>query len=105
MKRGPHSIGGKTIEVSLCEPVMEHPNVEHQRAEKQEPACSIKVKGLSKINSLDTLEFYFENEKRSGGGSIKRFETHEEEDYATITFETEEGIDYFSLKYVFFFKV
>ena len=92
MEKGPHKIEGKTVEVSLCEPVKNRTLTDQkQEDEEEEPLCSIKVKGISNMKSLETLEYYFENAKRSGGGSVIKFEPHKEEDFAYVTFGAEDG--------------
>ena len=80
---------GQTVHVTLLEPVRQATRT--QVEEDEEPLCSIKVTGVSKIGSKDTMEYYFENQKRSGGGSIKLLEVHKEEDYAYVTFGAEDG--------------
>ena len=81
------------MEVSLYEPVRgqrKNAKVDGEEEDKA-PLCSIKVKGISRVHCLDTLEYYFENTRRSGGGTVIKFETHEEEDFAYVTFEEETG--------------
>ena len=78
---------GQTVHVTLLEPTRQTTLTQQE----EEPLCSIKVTGVSKIGSKDTIEFYFENQKRSGGGFIKLFDVHKEEDYAYVTFEAEDG--------------
>ena len=93
VERGQHKVAGTTVEVSLYEPVRgQRKNAKVVGEEEDEaPICSIKVKGISRVHSLDTLEYYFENTRRSGGGTITKFETYEEEDFAYVTFEEENG--------------
>ena len=57
-----------------------------------EPPKIIKVKGVDKSASRDTLEFYFENSRRSGGGEIEAVKSDDEDDDVIyITFKSSEG--------------
>ena len=53
--------------------------------------CNLQVRGFSQETSDDTLEYYFENKKRSGGGDIKHFQMDREEGCALITYEKQTG--------------
>lgn len=58
----------------------------------EEPHCTIKVKGVDKSASRDTVEFYFENTRRSGGGELESVKSDsEEEDVIYVTFKSEKG--------------
>lgn len=60
--------------------------------QEEEPKCTVKIKGVNKAASRDTLEFYFENERRSGGGEIDVIKSdEEEEDVLYVTFKKSEG--------------
>ena len=51
------------------------------------PICScIQVKGLRKETSRDTIELYFENNRKSGGGHVSHVEKTEK-DEALVYFE------------------
>ncbi|XP_053389478.1 uncharacterized protein LOC128552464 [Mercenaria mercenaria] len=55
---------------------------------KPDKPRTIKVKGVDKSTSRDTLEFYFENSRRSGGGEIENIRSDVEEgDVLYITFK------------------
>lgn len=71
------------------------PNSKLEEDEEGEPLCTIKVTGFSKLTSPDTMLHYFENAKQSGGGYLKDFVGHDEEDYAYVTFEQEDGLNPF----------
>ena len=86
--RGEHTVEGQTLQVTLLEPIR---HTTSSQGDDDEPFCSIKVTGVSKIESKDTMEYYFENQKRSGGGSIRLLEVNKEEDYAYVTFGNEDG--------------
>ena len=50
------------------------------------------------MKSMETLEYYFENTKRSGGGLTEKFEVYKEDDAAYITFEEEEGMCFYYIR-------
>ena len=55
----------------------------------QEPM--VRISGISSQVSLDTLELFFENAKRSGGGDIECIEMVEADEAAVITFSDKTG--------------
>ncbi|XP_053407527.1 protein mono-ADP-ribosyltransferase PARP14-like [Mercenaria mercenaria] len=48
---------------------------------------TIEARGFSESCSEDTLRFYFENTRRSGGGDIKSFTMNRDKGFAHITFQ------------------
>ena len=56
----------------------------------QEPM--VRISGMNSQISVDTLELFFENTKRSGGGDIESIEMFEADEAAVITFTDEAGI-------------
>ena len=54
------------------------------------PDC-ILIKNLKPGISLDNIELYFENERRSGGGPVREVNFNEGEDEAVVFFENWEG--------------
>lgn len=54
-------------------------------------AAMIKVTNIPNCTSKDALEFFFENRRRSGGGSIDHLEYDPDTKSAVITFEEPEG--------------
>ena len=56
-----------------------------------EAGCSIKVSGIPAGLSEDLLCLYFENTKRSGGGSVVKVVFSEDPGTAIITFEDAGG--------------
>ena len=56
----------------------------------QEPM--VRISGINSQISVDTLELFFENTKRSGGGDIESIEMVEADEAAVITFTDEAGI-------------
>ena len=51
----------------------------------------VRVSGISRSISDDMLELFFESEKRSGGGDIKKIDKYPASDMVIITFDDEEG--------------
>ena len=98
VKREQHIVSGKKIEVCLHQPNQptKQPVVSTERETLSEPQCIVRVEGISNVRSMETLKFYFDNARRSGGGGVKKFEVYKEDDEAYITFETEEGMLFFS---------
>ncbi|XP_062581102.1 protein mono-ADP-ribosyltransferase PARP14-like isoform X2 [Saccostrea cucullata] len=70
------------------------PSLEVESADQEEVMESeniLEVRGVSDRTSLDTVEMYFENTRRSGGGDIKNIE--EKEGVFYIVFEDESVIE------------
>ena len=55
----------------------------------QEPM--VRISGINSQISVDTLELFFENTKRSGGGDIESIEMVEADEAAVITFSDQTG--------------
>lgn len=53
--------------------------------------CTIEVSGFKDTTSKDSVEFYFENNKRSGGGNVEEVKGEMEDGILFITFEDEES--------------
>ena len=99
VEREQHKIGNKTIAVTLHEPkdkTRRQCSSSHSD-EEESPLCTVKVSGISKVESMETLQLYFENSKRSGGGALVEFEVYKEDDTAFLTFEEEQGRIYLGL--------
>lgn len=81
----------KKIEVSACYPESTENSDDEEGGEiggKVTPTLNrIEVKGVKPGTSDDTVLFYFENQRRSGGGDIQHLER--EDDVIYITFEDE----------------
>ena len=97
VERGNHHIGKNPVAVQLYVPNTVIPN-------RQTSACSmhlddqyrspktVKVIGVKEVKSLASLEYYFEDAKRSRGGDIIKFALDDRDaDVALITYKTEEG--------------
>ena len=50
----------------------------------------VRVSGISRSISDDMLELFFESEKRSGGGDIKKIDKYPASDMVIITYKEEE---------------
>ena len=61
------------------------------KEDEQSMLNAVKVTNISNLGHSDTLQFYFENARKSGGGTIVNFEVHEEDDFALVTFQEEKG--------------
>ncbi|OWF49179.1 Poly [ADP-ribose] polymerase 14 [Mizuhopecten yessoensis] len=55
--------------------------------EAPEDLSTIEVHGMSQNTTRDTIHYYFENKRKSGGGNIKELDFDAEKVIATITFE------------------
>ncbi|XP_053407521.1 protein mono-ADP-ribosyltransferase PARP14-like [Mercenaria mercenaria] len=60
---------------------------EYSSARRDDETDTIEVRKFSKDCSEDTLQFYFENKRRSGGGEIVSFSMQRDKGYAHITFK------------------
>jgi hypothetical protein len=57
---------------------------------------TVKVRGVDKTVSLETLTYYFESKKRSGGGPIMSIRpSDEDENVVIISFEDPKGNEIF----------
>ena len=65
---------------------------EEQEAESD--GCTIEVRGYKDTTSQDTIEMYFENTRRSGGGELEKIEEDEDEGMYLLTFESKEGLEF-----------
>ena len=74
LQKGPLSLAGFELTIS---PFVEGPMV--------------KISGISQNISEETLELYFENAKRSGGGEIKQIDMLPSMQAAIITFQDAAG--------------
>ncbi|XP_053389475.1 protein mono-ADP-ribosyltransferase PARP14-like, partial [Mercenaria mercenaria] len=87
-----HVIKKEKLNVALHVPTKQSKKSDKVKKEDKEdepePTKTIKVKGVDKSASRDTVEFYFENSRRSGGGEIENISSdEEEEDVIYITFK------------------
>ena len=78
MQRGPLSLAGSELTIA---PYIEQPMV--------------KISGVTQNISEETLELYFENTKRSGGGEIKSIDMFPSMQAAIITFEDTAGKNHY----------
>ena len=96
VERGQHKVNNKKIEVSLQQPNQRRPKTQSSTDAEppSESLCIVRVDGISNVKSMETLQYYFENAKRSGGGEMEDsgFEVYEEDDAVYITYKEEEGM-------------
>ena len=52
---------------------------------------TIEVHGLNPSSSSDAIELFFENKRRSGGGTVEHMELDTVNSIAFVTFESPEG--------------
>jgi hypothetical protein len=62
-----------------------------ESVDKQQSVKMIKVTNIPPGTSSDSITFFFENKRKSGGGDIGDLDYEEESQTAIITFEEEEG--------------
>ena len=55
-------------------------------------SMAVHIQGLGDNTAHETIALFFENEKRSGGGTIQDFFQDPESKAAFITFESREGL-------------
>ncbi|XP_053390551.1 uncharacterized protein LOC128553429 [Mercenaria mercenaria] len=88
-----HVIAKQKVSVALHTPSKQSKKsdkVKEKDKENEQSTKTIKVKGVDKSASIDTVEFYFENTRRSGGGEIEDIiRDEEEEDVIYITFKNQ----------------
>jgi len=53
--------------------------------------CAVLVTGITKDINIETLQMYFENERKSGGGEIKDFHLNKAQNSVVITFDSAKG--------------
>jgi hypothetical protein len=96
-EKGRHVIKNEKLNVKVHIPSKKSKKPDDMEEEKQEeeetePPNTIKVKGYNKSASRDTVECYFENSRKSGGGEIETIKSDDEdEDVLYITFKSTEG--------------
>ena len=99
VERGQHRINKKSVEITLHHPQQHRSPLRRtfrpNDTDTKEPAAdslwTVKVHCVSQIDSMETMQMYFENRRRSGGGQMVEFEVFKEEDMAYMTFDEEEG--------------
>ncbi|XP_025093181.1 uncharacterized protein LOC112563487 isoform X3 [Pomacea canaliculata] len=86
-----HVIGGTKVTVNLHEGATKASASETEQMMSKE-SCTVEVCGLSKQTSEETVVFYFENKRRSGGGPIQEIKRDLQHGRALITFEDHEAV-------------
>ena len=85
-----HKINGKPVTVSLLTTSRSSTKAEGSDLATPE-TCSVEVKGLGADTNEDTIQLYFENTRRSGGGPVEEFKYKQGSGVAIITFKEAEG--------------
>ena len=85
-----HKISGKPVTVSLLT-TCHYPTKGEGSNLATPETCSVEVKGLDADTNEDTIQFYFENKRRSGGGPVEEFKYKQGSGVAIITFKEAEG--------------
>ncbi|XP_062615772.1 N-myc-interactor-like [Saccostrea cucullata] len=68
-------------------------NVNKKGAEKVSgPLCTIEVRGMRETTSIDSVELYFDNKRKSGGGDLVEIKGEVEDGVLYVTFEDEETV-------------
>jgi hypothetical protein len=84
-----HVLKGESLNVKL----RQNPNIHSKLARTTHAASIVRVSGLKRIEAKETVEYYFKNGRRSGGGPIKSFVPVESDgDTYDITFQNTKGM-------------
>jgi poly [ADP-ribose] polymerase 10/14/15 len=99
-----HKIGSSLVNISVYSPpkstaasATPSPSSSQQQPKgslsptSSESSCAIQVKGLNPKTKRDTIQLYFENKRRSGGGPVKDLLYKEGSGVAMLTFEDAES--------------
>lgn len=93
LKKSPHKLNGQAVEVEEC--CVKSPQDVNKSAtttEGGQPSkLIVKVEEIPTSISSDSLLYYFENRKRSGGGEIQNID-YKGAGVAIITFTEDSGI-------------
>ena len=96
-ENSPHNVAGLCLHVSVFDDQEKGSADDHEGASRSEGDTSddaditIVASGISPDSSEDTVRYYFENSRRSGGGEVCDIDlTHDGE--AVITFTMVEGM-------------
>jgi len=81
--RQSHTLSGMTLKVTMLE---SQPDVD---------VCAVQVSGILPKHSRDFIFLYFENSRRSGGGTIDEIFVDHEEGMAVITFASASSMNLF----------
>ncbi|XP_062593153.1 protein mono-ADP-ribosyltransferase PARP14-like, partial [Saccostrea cucullata] len=72
---------------------MDGKKVEKEAEENTGPLCTIEVRGMKETTSIDSVELYFDNKRKSGGGGVDEVKGEVEDGVLYVTFEDEETVD------------
>ncbi|KAL5022025.1 hypothetical protein ScPMuIL_001180 [Solemya velum] len=92
LQKCPHRINGKCIEVTRVGDVLQtKTTADGQTGEGETEILTLKVEKIPASVSSDTLLYYFENKKRSGGGDVEKLH-YNGDGVAMITFREESAV-------------
>ncbi|KAL8618042.1 hypothetical protein ACOMHN_021762 [Nucella lapillus] len=92
-----HCVKNKPVKVtaltSTSSPTSSVKDTQGSRLVEVTPAvCTVEVRGLASNTLGDTVHYYFENKRRSGGGPVKNVQYHPGTGVAQVTFEDAEVV-------------
>lgn len=82
-------IGGTTLSISPCPKKTN--SLDKAGRKPSEPTDTVQVSGLTENVSKDTVQLYFENKRRSGGGDVSNI-SHQDDGTMLIKFRDPQGI-------------
>ena len=86
LQRRQHCLDGAFLAVKVAVPAAEQTD-----QEDMEESRTIELNGLAPTTTENSIRNFFENNRRSGGGSIDSLESNPEEGFAVITFMSAES--------------
>ncbi|XP_061194415.1 protein mono-ADP-ribosyltransferase PARP14-like isoform X2 [Saccostrea echinata] len=72
---------------------MDGKKVEKEAEENTGPLCTIEVRGMKETTSIDSVELYFDNKRKSGGGGVDEVKGEVEDGVLYVTFEDEDTVE------------
>ena len=91
MDNSPHTVSGLRLDVSLVEEKENESAIDYEdNTTMSDGSIAIIVSGISSPITNDSVRYYFENPRRSGGGAISDIFFAEDGD-ARITFQEVKG--------------
>ena len=96
MESKSHILDNHQIDVSRLEEECPSSTEGNKERSEKGPDAVINIKcivsGFSSCTTEDTVRYYFENTRRSGGGDILEMNFYPEESAAEITFKEQKGL-------------
>ncbi|XP_062619962.1 uncharacterized protein LOC134281522 [Saccostrea cucullata] len=72
---------------------MDGKKVEKEAEENTGTLCTIEVRGMKETTSIDSVELYFDNKRKSGGGGVEEVKGEVEDGVLYVTFEDEKIVE------------